>query len=278
MVADPPTERIGRDDIPDMVRSYERYLSSGLYDRRYPQANRRTLGMLLRHLPPAGRFLDFGAGTGRYSEPLLRLTDAGGVAYDICPTGGRIMTERMDGFVRDGRLAIRNGPWDSLSGEFPAAFDLVFLAFGVLGHIRGRENRRAMLSVLRRTLKPDGVLIAGLPNSARRFRTERRAARRRIADGRLEELEEGDVLYRRGGAADAIPMFYHLFTPEEAHREFAAAGFRVDLLRAESLLAEEKVVSTPLVGWLDDLVCRFLPAICGFGFLVVARPRTPRAA
>ncbi len=271
MIADPLTERIGRDDIPNMVRSYERYLSSGLYDRRYPRPNRRTLGMLLRHLPVAGRFLDFGAGTGRYAEPLLRLTDAGGVAYDICPTACRIMTERMDGFVRDGRLAIRDDPLAPLSREFPAAFDLVFLAFGVLGHVSGRANRRDMLSVLRRTLKPDGVLIAGLPNRARRFRAELRAARRRVGGG---ELEEGDVLYRRGRSADAIPMFYHLFTPDEARSEFDAAGFRVEQVRAESVLAEEKVVSAPFVGWWDDLVCRLLPAACGFGFLVVARPRT----
>ena len=270
MIADPLTERIACDDIPDMVRSYDRYIASGLYDRRYPRPNRRTLGILLHHLPSDGRFLDFGAGTGRYAEPLLQLTDASGVAYDICPTAGQIMEERLDGFVKDGRLMIRNGSPALLSEEFHSAFDMVFLAFGVLAHVSGRANRQNMLSVLRRTLQPDGVLIAGLPNRARRFHAERRAARSRVMDG---ELEEGDVLYQRGRNADTIPMFYHLFTPEEARREFEAAGFHVEHIEAESVWAEETVVSSPFVSWLDDIVCRSLPAAYGFGFLVVARSR-----
>lgn len=270
MIADPLTERIACDEIPDMVCSYDRYIASGLYDRRYPRPNRRTLGMLLHHLPADGRFLDFGAGTGRYAEPLLQLTDASGVAYDICPTAGRIMSERLDGFVKDGRLMIRDDSPASLSEEFRSAFDLVFLAFGVLAHVSGRANRQNMLSILRQTLQPDGVLIAGLPNRARRFRAERRAAQSRVVDG---ELEEGDVLYRRGRNADTIPMFYHLFTPEEARREFEAAGFHVEHIQAESVWAEETVVSSAFVSWLDNVVCRSLPAAYGFGFLVVARSR-----
>ena len=270
MIADPLTEHIACDDIPDMVRSYDRYIASGLYDRRYPRPNRRTLGMLLQHLPADGRFLDFGAGTGRYAEPLLQLTDASGVAYDICPTAGQIMTERLDGFVKDGRFMIRNGSPALLSEEFRSAFDLVFLAFGVLAHISGRADRQNILSILRQTLQPDGVLIAGLPNRARRFRAERRASQHLVVDG---ELEEGDVLYQRGRNADTIPMFYHLFTPEEARREFEAAGFHVEHIQAESVWAEETVVSSPFVSWLDDIVCRSLPAGCGFGFLVIARSR-----
>ena len=193
----------------------------------------RTLGMLLHHLPADGRFLDFGAGTGRYAEPLLQLTDASGVAYDICPTAGQILAERLGGFVKDGRLMIRDDSPASLSEEFRSAFDLVFLAFGVLAHVSGRANRQNMLSILRQTLRPNGVLIVGLPNRARRFRAERRAARRRVMDG---ELEEGDVLYQRGRNASTIPMFYHLFTPEEARREFDAAGLHVEHIEAESVL------------------------------------------
>lgn len=270
MIADPLTERIACDDIPDMVYSYDRYIASGLYDRRYPRPNKRTLGMLLHHLPADGRFLDFGAGTGRYAEPLLQLTDASGVAYDVCPTAGQIMADRLDGFVEDGRLMIRDDSPAVLSEEFRSAFDLVFLAFGVLAHVSGRANRQNMLSILRQTLQPNGVLIAGLPNRARRFRAERRAVRTRVMDG---ELEEGDVLYQRGRNANTIPMFYHLFTPEEARREFDAAGFHVEHIRAESLLAEETVVSSPFVSWLDNIVCGSLPAAYGFGFLVVARSR-----
>jgi len=264
-----PTARPEQDKIPDMVRSYGRYLSSGLYDQRYPRPNKRMLGQLLHHLPPGGRFLDFGAGTGRYTLPLLQLTDASGIAHDICPDACQIMTERMDGFIDNGRLTIRDDSPAGLADAFPAAFDLVFLAFGVLGHVDGRANRRSLLSMLRRTLKTDGVLIASLPNRARRFRAEQRAALSKIRAG---ELEEGDVLYSRANDAGTIPMFYHLFTPDEARREFHEAGFRVEGLEPESLMPERRVVSAPFAGWLDNLVSGLLPAAWGFGLLIIARP------
>jgi len=271
MNANRPTARSGQDKIPDMVRSYGHYLSSGLYDRRYPYPNRRTLGQLLRRLPSDGRFLDFGAGTGRYTLPLLQLTNASGVAHDICPGACRIMMERMDSFIGNGRLAIRDDSPNGLADAFPAAFDLVFLAFGVLGHVNGRANRRNVLSMLRRTLKPGGVLIASLPNRARRFRAEQRAALPRVRAG---ELEEGDVLYARGNDTGSIPMFYHLFTPSEVRREFGEAGFLIESLEPESLLPEKRVVSTPFVGWLDNLASDLLPTGFGFGLLAVARPLT----
>ena len=267
VAASDSTARAGRGGVPDMARSYERYISSGLYDRRYPRANRRTLGRLLRHLPGDGRFLDFGAGTGRYTEPLLQLTKASGVACDICPTACRIMGERLADFTAGGRLEIRHAPLAALAGEFRGAFDLAFLAFGVLGHVSGKASRRDMLVMLRRMLKPGGVLIAGLPNRARRFRAEQRAARGRVLAG---ELEPGDVLYSRGRGA--IPMFYHLFSPAEAREEFDAAGLHVDHMEVESMLAEEAVVSSPWLGRLDAIVSGLAPAGCGFGFLVVARP------
>lgn len=56
---------------PDMAASYDSYFGTGLYDNRYPRPNRRVLRAALASLTPGGRFLDYGAGTGRYCFPLL---------------------------------------------------------------------------------------------------------------------------------------------------------------------------------------------------------------
>ena len=254
---------------PDMSSSYDAYLSSGLYDRRYPRPNRRTLRKLLRFMPMDGRFVDFGAGTGRYTLPLMELTRATGVAYDVCPTACRMLAERLDGFVGNGRLVVRNDELKELVESFRHGFDLALLAFGVVAHVAGQKERVGLLSSVREMLKPDGVLVLSLPNARRRFHAEQRAAAPMVRDG---TLEPGDVLYARRSDAGNIQMFYHLFSPTEARHELSSAGFRIESIEPESLLPETTVVGYPLLGRLDDLTCAVAPASAGYGFLIVARP------
>ena len=258
-----------RADTPDMANSYDTYLSSGLYDRRYPGPNRRTLRRLLRLMPMDGRFVDFGAGTGRYTLPLMQRTRATGVAFDVCPTACRMLAERLAVFVGKGRLSVCNGESTALVETFRHGFDLALLAFGVLSHVAGRKERADLLAGIREMLKSDGVLVLSLPNARRRFHAEQRAAAQMVRDG---ALEPGDVLYARRSDAGNIQMFYHLFSPTEACHELSSAGFRIESIEPESLLPETAVVGHPLLGRLDDLACAVAPAATGYGFLIVARP------
>ena len=254
---------------PDMSHSYDEYLASGLYDRRYPAPNRRTLRRVLRSMPADGRFVDFGAGTGRYTLPLLQHTSATGVAYDVCPTACHMLSERLASFVGSGRLDVRNADAAALAQSYPRGFDLALLAFGVLAHVAGRKERAALLASIREILKPDGVLVLSLPNARRRFHAEQRAAAPMVRDG---DLEPGDVLYARRSEAGSIEMFYHLFSPAEARNELSSAGFRIDSIEPESLLPETAVVGNSALGRLDDLACALAPVAVGYGFLIVARP------
>ena len=255
--------------VPDVRGSYEAYISSGLYDRRYPHPNGRTLRKSLDFLRGSGRFLDFGAGTGRYTLPLMERTGASGVAYDVCPAACRALADRLRGFVEDGRLVIHDGGPEALVEAYRRSFDLALMAFGVLAHVAGRSERLRLLDAVRRMLKPEGVLVLGLPNARRRFQAARRAAAPLVRAG---ELEAGDILYTRGRDSDGIRLFYHLFSPSEARADLSAAGFRTESIEPESLLPEYAVVGNPLLGRLDDLACRVAPAAVGYGFLIAARP------
>ena len=195
--------------VPDVRGSYEAYISSGLYDRRYPHPNGRTLRKSLDFLRGRGRFLDFGAGTGRYTLPLMERTGASGVAYDVCPAACRALADRLRGFVEDGRLVIHDGGPEALVEAYRRSFDLALMAFGVLAHVAGRAERLRLLDAVRRMLKPEGVLVLGLPNARRRFQAARRAAAPLVRAG---ELEAGDILYTRGRDSDGIRLFYHLFS------------------------------------------------------------------
>ena len=256
-------------ELPDMSGSYGRYISSGLYDQRYPRPNRRTLRKMKRRLPAGGRFLDVGAGTGRYTLPLLQVDGTRCVAHDICPVARETLAERLRHFVSDERLVIRGDDPDDLAAELPQAFDLGLLAFGVLAHVARREERLRLLRAIRTMLKPDGTLILSVPNAKRRFLREQRDAEPLVREG---TLEPGDVLYQRNQANGEIRLFYHLYTLDEVHRDLSEAGFQVASVGAESLLSERRVVSSRPLGWLDALACRFVPAAHGYDLLAVARP------
>ena len=266
-----PPARPDVPELPDMSGSYDRYISSGLYDRRYPRPNRRTLRKMKRSLPAGGRFLDVGAGTGRYTLPLLQVTGTSGIALDICPVARTTLAERLGEFVRAERLAIRGEDADALAADHPQAFDLALLAFGVLAHVAGRAERLRLLRAIRSMLKADGTLILSVPNARRRFRAEQRSSAPLVDAGKLEP---GDILYKRGQDDGEIQLFYHLYTLAEVRDDLAEAGFRVTNVGAESLLSERTVVSNPLTGWLDAMACRIAPASLGYDLLAVAKLQT----
>ena len=266
-----PPARPDVPELPDMSGSYDRYISSGLYDRRYPRPNRRTLRKMKRSLPAGGRFLDVGAGTGRYTLPLLQMTGTSCVALDICPVARTTLAERLGEFVRAERLVIRGEDADALAADHPQAFDLALLAFGVLAHVAGRAERLRLLRAIRSMLKADGTLILSVPNARRRFRAEQRTSAPLVDAGKLEP---GDILYKRGQDNGEIQLFYHLYTLAEVRDDLAEAGFRVTNVGAESLLSERTVVSNPLTGWLDAMACRIAPASLGYDLLAVAKLQT----
>ena len=266
-----PPARPDVPELPDMSGSYDRYISSGLYDRRYPRPNRRTLRKMKRCLPAGGRFLDVGAGTGRYTLPLLQMTGTSCVALDICPVARTTLAERLGEFVRAERLVIRGEDADALAADHPQAFDLTLLAFGVLAHVAGRAERLRLLRAIRSMLKADGTLILSVPNARRRFRAEQRTSASLVDAGKLEPR---DILYKRGQDDGEIQLFYHLYTLAEVRDDLAEAGFQVTNIGAESLLSERTVVSDPLTGWLDAMACSIAPASLGYDLLAVAKLQT----
>ena len=258
------------DRCPDMARSYDAYFRTGLYEVRYPGPNRRTLRHALSSLPRGGRFLDYGAGTGRYTLPLLARPDVGGVAADISAVARETLAARAAHAGLASRLSVIDGSPEAIEAAAAdgGAFDLCLLAFGVLGHVMGHDNRVALQQTLRRALKPDGVLLIGLPNARRRLRAEQRATRA-AAD---PALEPGDVLYARHADDGDIPLYYHVYTPAEIVRDLRQSGFAVRWLGAESLLSESLVCRGPGLGLLDDWACGLLPLDWAYGFLVIATP------
>lgn len=249
-----------------LVAAYRTYYESGLYDRRYPRPNPRTLRVILAEIARRGpRVLDFGCGSGRYAAAILAASDASVVGYDPCPAAMAQLRARHDISPNHDRLTLVSGALGSLAlltgGR--GGFDLVIVAFGVLAHIPGTASRRATLRGLTEILRPGGAIVLGLPNVARRFRREQQAS---------PGPEPGDVLYERRSANGPVPLFYHLYRQEEMRAELAAAGLHAISLRAESILPERWVVSSRAGALADQLLAACIPRRAAYGFLVVAEP------
>lgn len=269
MTVRPPTETT-RIAAPDMGRAYDDYFKTGLYTQRYPAPNRRVLRTALGLLPRGGRFIDYGAGTGRYCLPMIEVQGATCIAFDISAVALDCLAERNAGLVAGGRLVLTGPKMADLEAAIDRGgpVDLVMLAFGVLGHVAGRRQRLALLRGLKSMLVPGGSLLLGVPNALRRFRRAQRDNRAAVADGRLEP---GDILYRRAAADHEIDLYYHLYTLDEIRHDVEQAGFVVETVTAESALPEHAVVCHPHLGQLDDWVSGLVPVRLAYGFLIIAR-------
>ncbi|MFW5834293.1 MAG: methyltransferase domain-containing protein [Pseudomonadota bacterium] len=264
----PPTPGSAGPSDPGL-EGYGRYFASGSYDRRYPAPNPRTLAHVRRLLRDSGPgpidVLDYGCGSGRYLVPLLvaepRLR---AIAADPCPEAMGRLRLRLQALGVADRVTLVTGTLDAVvpvlaaSGSRPC---LALALFGVLAHVGPAAERARLLAGLCALLAPaGGQLVLSVPNERRRFRRGERAAgvvdltyRRRLADGTVVDL--GYHLYRAGELADAL----------------GAAGFTDVRIAAESLASESLVTRHPLIGRLDGLLARVLPADLGYGLLATAR-------
>jgi len=150
-----------------IVESYDRYYGSGLYDARYPRPNPPTYRSALRFARTSSRILDFGAGSGRYTMPFLRATNAFVCAYDISADACKALELQAAAADAGSRRLLITADLDAVRAAGP--YDLVVALFGVLSHIEGKENRIDILSSIRSVLSREGLLLLTVPHALRAF-------------------------------------------------------------------------------------------------------------
>ncbi len=255
-----------------MARVYDKYFSTGFYHLRYPDANKHTLHFILSELQKLElgpkHILDFGCGNGRYLLPILKNTKNRFTAYDICETPLKLLSERLDIEDSRERVSIIHGGLEQLARHMgvKGKADLILLMFGVLSHVGDRDTRLQLLRRLRTFLDNDSSrIILSVPNRLRRFTR---------MNGCVSPAgkESGDITYRRSYKGTELTFFYHLYTPKTLAAELREAGLVVHRMCAESFFPECWVTGSPVVGVLDQAICRILPPKRGYGILAVVGP------
>jgi SAM-dependent methyltransferase len=251
----------------NLAASYDVYFRTGHYALRYPKPNPNMVRLITQNTRPAGVALDFGCGTGRYI-PCLLANGMRVIAYDISHAALQGVKTSYPEAVRTGRVQPIMGDMEDLEAAVaPATLDVALLAFGVLGHIRGDQNRLTALHRVRALLRPGGRLIVTVPNANRRFRHEQIACRPAVAAG---TLEPGDILYQRHSASGPIDMYYHLFRKSNFLDLLGRAGFHILRYQAESILPEKSVVTFRGMPLFDRALMSLVPDAWAYGHAAVA--------
>jgi len=261
-----------------IVESYDCYYASGLYDARYPRPNPPTYRSALRLARTSSRILDFGAGSGRYTMPFLRSTNAFVCAYDISADACKALElQAATADVGSQRLLITA---DLGAVQAAGPYDLVVALFGVLSHIEGKENRIDILSSIRSVLSREGLLLLTVPHALRRFPlhassdgrgSESSSASSARAQARRYFPSARPVIYRHHVENEARPFPYYLFSRRELISELSAAGFALVVLESDSILPERRLVRRPTLAPVDDFLCRLLPSWAGYGLRAICR-------
>jgi ubiquinone/menaquinone biosynthesis C-methylase UbiE len=114
--------------------------------------------VVARYFPATGRLLDVGCGAGR---AVLALNQAGYMVNGIDLSLSMLQAGRgLSAKAQFSQANLLNLPFTN--GEFAA----VFMFFGALQHIPGRDNRRRAMAEMARVAQPNGRLILGLDNLA----------------------------------------------------------------------------------------------------------------
>lgn len=255
--------------LDEIAKSYDVYYSSGFYETRYPMPNPNMLRRVKSLIgSERSRVLDFGCGDGRYAVPLVKQTNAHVIAYDISPAGVGIIEKRCPDAISQNRLTLLHGDFEVLKAavESGPPLDVALLMFGVITHIRGRQQRIDILASIRKLMRPNGKLVLTAANRGRRFKEEQVALASAVARG---DLESGDIVYHRIQGDNRIDLYMHAYEQTEFVEDLKAAGLRVLELGAESIMQESTVVSSNAAAMLDRALQWVLPVDAAYDFMAV---------
>lgn len=263
--------------------SYDHYYGSGLYDTRYPRPNPPTYRSALRLAATAARILDFGAGSGRYTLPLLHATPAFICAYDISTDACQALRHQAIAAGTSGQRLLVTADLGAAHAAGP--YDLVIALFGVLSHIEGTGQRVDTLRALRSMLTRHGVLLLTVPNARRRFplhpSTQHHTSHHRgrfpgwAPAGRYFPVAR-QVTYHHRVDQENRPFPYYLYSRRQLAAELSAADLTLQALEPDSILPERRLIRSPALAAADDILRRLLPAGAGYGLRATCRPGAHR--
>ena len=73
------------------------------------------------------------------------------------------------------------------------------------------------------------------------------------------------------GGARGTTVSYYLFSRRELAAKLSAAGFALEVLESDSILPERRLIRSPALPTVDDILRRLIPAWAGYGLRATIR-------
>ncbi|MEM1248202.1 MAG: class I SAM-dependent methyltransferase [Acidobacteriota bacterium] len=204
------------------VRERLRSVNRAFYDEHsgsFSSTRGRAWAGWTRAVPEAPRsVLDLGCGNGRF-ERYLEEQDRNAALerYVGTDTSLSLLDCARRQTSRPGVHFVQHD-LEHLAGTFRLSFDLT-VAFGVLHHVPGEEQRTDFLRSAAATLTPEGRLLVTCWQFQEDPRFASRCAEWRSIGLREDDVEPGDALLRWGDSGDASAVRYcHATAPDELTR------------------------------------------------------------
>lgn len=187
---------------------------------------------LERYLPRDSRVLEIGAGAGRFTKELARLTDKI-VVGDLSP--GQLTLNKKHA-AQYGFAHAVEGWYEAdicdLSVFASETFDAIVAYGGPLSYVMDR--RMLALGECARLLKPDGILLASVMSVWGGARHRLNGVMRIPVDQNKRVIETGDIT---AGSFDGANHFHHMYRSSEFSSLLTQAGLEVLALSASSCLS-----------------------------------------
>jgi len=139
----------------------EHYEDAAVYERLYA-AREEDVAYFLRRCAPGDRVLEYGAGAGRLTIPLLK-KGVHVTTVDLSVSMTRRLKERIKECSLDERQRVKVHRADMRTFRSSQRYDRVIAAFHTVCHLYSLDDIRAFLSLARMHLRPGGRLEFDLP-------------------------------------------------------------------------------------------------------------------
>lgn len=137
----------------------EHYVFAEAYDERY-RGRSEDVDFYRRLVRRGARVLEYGAGTGRLTEPLLEC-GAEVTAVDTSATMLDVLRRRCRTFVDERRLEVRHA--DMRTFRSTKRYDVAVCGFHTFCHLYSLADVRAFLGKVKAHLVPGGVFAFDVP-------------------------------------------------------------------------------------------------------------------
>ena len=174
-----------------------------------------------RHLKPDYSIIDFGSGDG------VRINNiAKNITSKLClvENSNNMLAKIKEQYPH---ALVSNQDFADVNFQTNGKYDIATCLWNVLGHLGNKEQVLSGLKNIRKSIKPNGIVILDVNNRHNIAQYKWKAIRNIIKDFFIYKFENGDIKFNISVNDKQIPSCVHIFDKYEIENLINMAGFEI---------------------------------------------------